>query len=444
MEDCPVCGSERKERVCSGCGYGKKKTAQWVSFGAVSAGVLLFIGVPQLLSAGNPPEETIAELEEAVQQGDVERVAALMVVQGGEAPVTEEEAAPVTLYLQQEGSQIFADLYEQAEAVGEGAQMAEDEPWRVVREGNFFSSYSIEVAPVPFFTTGGFVGLEVTMENGTAMTISEDVHALYGPVLPGIYEAALSFEGEYASVDKSTEVTIEGPETAVVELEPGAGPLDLEVPDSAVLTIRREGQEVDHRLSTEAVFPFDESFTIEAARQFPDGRAASGDTVVVDENPDVSTLEADAELASHLAATFEEYVWGVAAAESRNDENQLTNVKDSLRRAIEEEMRIRRAQGFMRKTDELLLETDPKQAEVFETEGVWIGRVPFHLERNDTWYRHGEAVEQSSSERTGIVHLEFNEETKRWLVGWVADLGPESFHSDDPQRREEVFDWSGS
>ncbi|NJP38350.1 hypothetical protein [Alkalicoccus luteus] len=444
MEDCPVCGSERTERVCSGCGYGKKKTAQWISFGAVGAGLLLFIAIPQLLSAGNPPKETVAELEEAVAQGDTERIAELTVLANSDEQLTINQAAPMSLYLQEEGHDVFDRLYDQAAEVADGAQISEDEPWRIVREGNFFSSYSIEVTPVPFFTAGGFVGLELLMEDGTAVTVSEDVHALYGPVLPGIYEAELFFEGEYTTVDQTASFTIEGPDTAVIELEPGAGRLDIEVPDSAVLTIRRNGQEIDHRLTTDAVFPFDESFSIEAARPFPDGRASTGDTIVQDSSPDLSSLDADSELAAHLAETFENYVWGVAAAESRNDENLLTSAKDSLRRAIEEEMRIRRAQGFMRKTDELLLETDPEQAEVFETEGVWIGRIPFHIERTDTWYRHGDAFEQSSSERSGIVHLEFDEETKRWLVGWVADLGSASFSTETPKQREEVFDWSGS
>ncbi|WP_080873050.1 TcaA NTF2-like domain-containing protein [Oceanobacillus timonensis] len=366
-------------------------------------------------------EKTAERFASAIAEGDTAAIQKMVTVDGKEISDTEAEAVAATKETEgvAEISEKDPELIFDALPVF-GVEESDNKAFLV------FTQHHIGAEPQNVTVLSNVEGVTTTFngEEFTEVNASSE-HIEYGPLAPGIYEAASSFETDYGAAEKNRNVSlmnINGDNSYDSELEVGEVTFyemfDSDFPyNSMELMINEEPLETntDSDYVTAGPLLLDGSMELTGVLNTDWGEVQIEPIAITDKEHDVSinslfTDEAEEAITGDITGFSEDYV----EAKAKLDASVIENVSDELGDDLEDELfSMFDNNGFSGRLDEIGVAFSDAEYVADDSSDNPAFEIPVQLNMTGSYDPDSE-YEETSEETTFTV--QYQTDNQEWVI----------------------------
>ncbi|MFZ4451711.1 TcaA 3rd/4th domain-containing protein [Salibacterium aidingense] len=458
MKYCPSCGSETKQEAafCPSCGTsmsseasGKKSVKEkWkelpkafqLSILSAAAIIIIFVVFIQLGNTLSSPERAVSGFEKALEEKDAEQLADMVIAEDERMEVKTEDIEAILTYLEERPS-VSREIISSLEADAaffqnenkEEASASEEEWWDEEdgalfslwkEEGILFDKYEIQMPSYYIELSSNMEGAELLMDGESAGVVKEEGGKKeYGPIPPGNYEVSAVYEGEYADLETTEELsTINEPERTLTQKLELEGEQTTVIPEdiwreadsvTPVLKINGEAIETDGSLEKE-IYPvsLDGSQTASMEAEFPWGKIESAPVPIQERRTEIELEPIEPDTKQELAAQAYNVLPAFEEAVEKENMESLEYLSEAaisdMKEAFNESITVKEMELDSFSYDEAFdfIEND-------EGEAALAGN--FEMKYQRTYERHENEYDSSEIDYYTLYYV-YDEESDSWEI----------------------------
>ncbi|WP_053218247.1 zinc ribbon domain-containing protein [Virgibacillus senegalensis] len=409
----------------------KKKVIIIGSAVAVVLATVYFIG-----AYFTSQERLVDAFEDAVVEGDAEKIADLLSFRNQELKIANEDAEAFVKYLEanpEDGDVLVESVKKQSEAYKGNKANAEDEVLeflvggeeslvRLEQDGKFlfFDRYQLYIEPIYVQLHTEFQGTKLYKgDEELVEASSNDFSKEVGPFLPGIYTFSAEYKHEYMDVKEEQEVELtpyDNHSTINLSVNGGTVYFDSAFDDSVNSNVIINGESVDFNVFSDEAFgpvALDGSMEMAVQAEFPWGTMTTEAVALENDYFPIEFAMNDALQKSLVDAIATHYTSYMKALE-KGDVALIENMSEDLMADFKNELDYRQVEDYIYTKETTKLEMDTDNFSLISTEDGLLSTVYLKETGKEGFYYQADDPQLTEEESYLIYELVYQDDN--WVV----------------------------
>ncbi len=406
----------------------KKKQIIIGSAVAVALTALYFIGAYFTSQA-----RLVDSFEDAVADGNPEKIADLLSYRDKELTITTEDAEAFVEYLeahQEDRDLLVESVKQQSESNNRNRAAAEggEKAFIQLEQAEnflFFDTYELYIDPIYVKLETAFKGTKLyNGDEELAEATSNDFSQEAGPFLPGIYTFTAAYKHEYMDAKEEQEVELtpyDNHSTINLSVDGGTVRFTSEFDDSVKSKVIINDESVDFNAFSEEDFgpvAFDGSMKMAVQAEFPWGKMTTETAALEDEYFPVEFAMND-ELQKSLADSIASYYTSYGKALEKGDFGLVENVSEDMKDDFDNELDYYGQESYIYTNKTSKLEMDTDTFSLRSTEDGFETTVYLKETGEEDFYYQADEPQPAEEETYLIYELVYQDD--HWMVTYKGD-----------------------